>query len=114
MTISYTPNINRYFLLNDDGRSIAYFDSLAKAGLVLRYLQGADMPADDCALAVNVMRNFDREAKARAAEQDAKRAARRQAKQQPAQPPETPIEALEGGSPGSERTEPDESGQNEG
>lgn len=121
MNISTMPlnGGTRYFIMNDEGRNIAYFDSLAKAGLVMRYLQGANMPPDDCAHAIDIMGIFDRDAKTWAAERDAKRAERREralaarAKKQPAQPPEMPVEAFEGVSPDSERTKADESGQNE-
>lgn len=81
MNISFSPIKDgaRYFIMTDDGHSICYFDSLAKAGLVMRYLQGADMPPDDCARAVDIMRLFDKDAAARAAEREAKRAKKRAA-----------------------------------
>ena len=81
MNISFSPIKGgaRYFIMTDDGHSICYFDSLAKAGLVMRYLQGADMPPDDCARAVDIMRLFDKDAAARAAEREAKRAKKRAA-----------------------------------
>ena len=96
----------RYLVMNDDGEIICSFDALEKAALVLRFLQGANMPPDDCSHAADIMRIFDKDNKAWRADRDTKRAARRQAKQQPA-------EALEGVIAYSERTETDENGRNE-
>ena len=78
ISFSQVKSGTRYYIVNDDGHSVCFFDSLAKAGLVLRFLQGADMPPDDCSRAVDIMRGFDKDAAARAAERDAKRAERRE------------------------------------
>ena len=78
ISICNLKQTTRYYIMNDNGGNVAYFDSLAKAGLVMRYLQGADMPPDDCTRAVAIMREFDKDAAARAAEREAKRAKRRE------------------------------------
>lgn len=75
MTINtvYIHDGTRYFIKNAGGGDICYFDSLETAGIVLRYLTGADMPPEDCAHAVEAMRGFD----AAMAEQAERRAAER-------------------------------------
>ena len=59
---------NRYSILEtEDGvnkNTIAWFDSLEDAGLVLRYLKGAWMPKEDQITALRLIHEWDaREAK---------------------------------------------------
>ncbi|MBE5768011.1 MAG: hypothetical protein E7333_00260 [Clostridiales bacterium] len=49
----------RYFIINDCGETVAYFDCFCTAGLVLRYLNGAEMSDEDTDFAWNAMRAFD-------------------------------------------------------
>ena len=101
----------RYLVMNDNEEIICSFAGLTQAALVMRYLQGCDMPPDDCSLAVAAMQIHDSDNKARRADRDAKRAERRekaQAAQQPAEAPETPVKAS------SERKEPEENGNLKG
>lgn len=48
-----------YFIKDGNGKTIACFDNLEAAGIVLRYLQGAAMPEADAALAADIMRGYD-------------------------------------------------------
>ena len=92
MKISTLPTKDsgsRYLVMNDDGEIICSFGTLTQAALVMRYLHGADMPPDDCLLAVTAMQVYDSDNIAWRAERDAKRAARRQAKKQPAEAPDS-------------------------
>ncbi len=78
ISIDVTRDGTRYFITNDNGGNICFFDSMVKAGTVLRYLQGADMLPEDCARAVDAMRDFDKMIAARHAEREAQRALRRE------------------------------------
>lgn len=49
----------RYFIKNEAGTTLAWFDSLDTAGTVLRYLKGAPMPAADAEQAHAAMIAFD-------------------------------------------------------
>ena len=49
----------RYYIRDDKGGCIAYFDSLEIAGAVMRYLKGAPMAKADNAKAVEALQNFD-------------------------------------------------------
>ena len=74
ISIDFTRDGTRYFITNDNGGNICFFESMAKAGTVLRYLQGADMLPEDCARAVDAMRDFDKMIAARHAEREVQRA----------------------------------------
>lgn len=67
----------RYFIKNAGGGDICYFDTMETAGIVLRYLQGAEMPPEDSARAVEAMKEFDRGIAEQAAEREAQRQERR-------------------------------------
>ena len=109
MKISFSPLKDgaRYFIMADDGHGVCYFDSLAKAGLVMRYLQGANMPPDDCARAVDYMRIFDKDAAARAAEREAKRAKKRAAYEKGRAAQEAPTDAEQAAEQPPQEGEPD-------
>ena len=50
MTMSYTylkGNRRRYFIENEKGQPVAWFDDMDTAATVLRYLKGADMDEDE-------------------------------------------------------------------
>ncbi len=49
----------RYFIENEGGGTVAYFDSLCTAALVLRYMNGAPMTEEDADIAWDAMREFD-------------------------------------------------------
>ena len=49
----------RYFIENEDGGTVAHFDSLDVAGVVLRYLSGAPMHKKDAEVAWDAMQAFD-------------------------------------------------------
>ena len=49
----------RYFIENEGGGTVAYFDSLCTAALVLRYLNGATLSDEDAAAARAAMQAFD-------------------------------------------------------
>lgn len=49
----------RYFIENEGGGTVAYFDSLCTAALVLRYLNGATLSDEDTDLAWDAMHAFD-------------------------------------------------------
>lgn len=49
----------RYFIENEGGGTVAYFDSLCTAALVLRYLNGAPMTEEDADMAWDAMQAFD-------------------------------------------------------
>ena len=49
----------RYFIENEDGGTVAHFDSLCTAALVLRYMNGAPMTEEDADIAWDAMREFD-------------------------------------------------------
>lgn len=64
MTIFYcyiTENkrSRRYFIETAEGGTVAWFDELDTAALVLRYLTGADMTPEDVAAAHAAMKKFD-------------------------------------------------------
>ncbi len=75
---TYRKNGKCYAIKNADGGEICCFDSLETAGIVLRYLQGTQMPQDDYARAVEAMRGFDQREASRAAERAAASAVRRE------------------------------------
>ena len=50
----------RYFIENEDGGTVAFFDSLDVAGVVLRYLSGAPMHKKDAEAARAAMQAFDK------------------------------------------------------
>ena len=50
----------RYFIENEDGGTVAFFDSLDVAGVVLRYLSGAPMHKKDAETARAAMQAFDK------------------------------------------------------
>ena len=61
MTIFYcymTQN-RRYFIETAEGGTVAWFDELDTAALVLRYLTGADMTPEEVAAAHAAMKKFD-------------------------------------------------------
>ena len=49
----------RYFIENEGGETVAHFDSLCTAALVLRYLNGAPMTEEDADMAWDAMQAFD-------------------------------------------------------
>ena len=49
----------RYFIENEGGETVAYFDNLCTAALVLRYLNGATLSDEDTDLAWDAMHAFD-------------------------------------------------------
>lgn len=49
----------RYFIENEGGGTVAYFDSLCTAALVLRYLNSAPMTEEDADMAWDAMQAFD-------------------------------------------------------
>lgn len=49
----------RYFIENEGGETVAYFDNLTAAALVLRYLSGAPMHKKDSEAARAAMQAFD-------------------------------------------------------
>lgn len=49
----------RYFIENEGGGTVAHFDSLCTAALVLRYLNGAPMTEEDADMAWDAMQAFD-------------------------------------------------------
>ncbi len=49
----------RYFIENEGGETVAFFDSLDVAGVVLRYLNGATLSDDDASAALAAMHAFD-------------------------------------------------------
>ena len=49
----------RYFIENEGGGTVAHFDSLCTAALVLRYLNGATLSDEDTDLAWDAMQAFD-------------------------------------------------------
>ena len=49
----------RYFIENEGGGTVAHFDSLCTAALVLRYLNGATLSDEDAAAARAAMQAFD-------------------------------------------------------
>ena len=49
----------RYFIENEGGETVAYFDGLCTAALVLRYLNGAPLSDDDASAALAAMQAFD-------------------------------------------------------
>lgn len=52
----------RYYICEKDGASenlIAWFDRFEEAGIVLRYLKGSNMRAEDQEEAIYLMRDFD-------------------------------------------------------
>ena len=49
----------RYFIKNEGGETVAFFDSLDVAGVVLRYLNGAPLSDEDAATARAAMHAFD-------------------------------------------------------
>lgn len=49
----------RYFIENEGGEAVAFFDSLDVAGVVLRYLSGAPLSDEDAAAALAAMHAFD-------------------------------------------------------
>lgn len=62
MTMSYyyiAENKRRYFIETAEGGSVAWFDELDTAALVLRYLTGADMTPEDVAAAHAAMKKYD-------------------------------------------------------
>ena len=50
----------RYFIKNEDGGTVAHFDSLCTAALVLRYLSGAPIHKKDAEAARAAMQAFDK------------------------------------------------------
>lgn len=50
---------SRYFIENEGGGTVAYFDSLREAAEVYRYLNGCVMLEDDYISALTAMREFD-------------------------------------------------------
>lgn len=48
-----------YFIENEGGGTVAHFDSLCTAALVLRYLNGAPMTEEDADMAWDAMQAFD-------------------------------------------------------
>jgi hypothetical protein len=50
----------RYFIENEGGETVAFFDSLDVAGVVLRYLSGAPMHKKDAEAARAAMQAFDK------------------------------------------------------
>lgn len=50
----------RYFIENESRETVAYFDSLDEAGVVLRYLSGAPMLERDAEAARAAMQSFDK------------------------------------------------------
>ena len=49
----------RYFIENEGGGTVAHFDSLCTAALVLRYLNGAPMTEEDADMAWDAIQAFD-------------------------------------------------------
>ena len=49
----------RFIIENEGGGTVAHFDSLCTAALVLRYLNGAPMSEEDVDIAWDAMREFD-------------------------------------------------------
>lgn len=49
----------RYFIENEDGSTVVWFDSLDTAGTVLRYLKGAPMQKEDAEAARAAMQAWD-------------------------------------------------------
>ena len=49
----------RYFIENEGGGTVAHFDSLCTAALVLRYLNGATLSDEDASAALAAMHAFD-------------------------------------------------------
>lgn len=49
----------RYFIENEGGGTVAYFDNLTAAALVLRYLSGAPMSAETEEVALDAISGFD-------------------------------------------------------
>lgn len=48
----------RYFIENEGGGTVAHFDSLCTAALVLRYLNGAPMTEEDADMAWDAMQRL--------------------------------------------------------
>lgn len=62
MTMYYTylkRNRRRYFIENEKGQPVAWFDDMDTAATVLRYLIGAPMQPEDMKTARNAMIAFD-------------------------------------------------------
>jgi phosphosulfolactate phosphohydrolase-like enzyme len=49
----------RYYVVDNDGSDVAWFDDLETAGSVLRYLKGTAMGRDEAEAARAAMRAFD-------------------------------------------------------
>ena len=49
----------RYFINNNDGETVAYFDDLTTAAVVLRYLKGGSISRESTELALSALRAFD-------------------------------------------------------
>lgn len=62
MTMYYTylkGNRRRYFIENEKGQPVAWFDDMDTAATVLRYLKGAVLDADEKEKAHAAMQAFD-------------------------------------------------------
>ncbi len=60
MTIkTITGKKTRYYIENERGETVAYFDSLDIAGVVLRYLSGAFIHKKDAETARAAMQEYD-------------------------------------------------------
>lgn len=59
MFYCYMAQNRRYFIETAEGGTVAWFDELDTAALVLRYLTGADMTPEDVAAAHAAMKKFD-------------------------------------------------------
>ena len=59
MFYCYMAQNRRYFIETAEGGTVAWFDELDTAALVLRYLTGADMTPEDVAAAHAAMQAFD-------------------------------------------------------
>lgn len=52
-------NKRRYFIENDAGKSVAWFDDMDTAAIVLRYLKGANLNEWERNIAHHAMKEFD-------------------------------------------------------
>lgn len=59
MFYCYMAQNRRYFIETAEGGTVAWFDELDTAALVLRYLTGADMTQEEVAAAHAAMQKFD-------------------------------------------------------
>lgn len=59
------PGSAGYSIVNDEGATIAWFDTLYECAIVKRYLSGVVMPRDDAEQAKEIIRRFDTKVLAR-------------------------------------------------